>query len=91
MHIADKYCIEDIVKHCLQWMQDNFTVPCLGNRKNLFLDSFWFEVVLRLVFFTTCSPYRCPMSILADFCEDLRVEDECVDLPTETYRSNVRL
>lgn len=26
MHIADKYCIEDIVKHCLQWMQDNFTV-----------------------------------------------------------------
>ncbi|CAK9081245.1 Peptidyl-prolyl cis-trans isomerase A [Durusdinium trenchii] len=29
MHIADKYCIEDIVKHCLQWMQDNFTVARL--------------------------------------------------------------
>ncbi|CAE7222324.1 ppiA [Symbiodinium microadriaticum] len=25
LHIADKYCIEDIVKHCLQWMQDQFT------------------------------------------------------------------
>ena len=28
MHIADKYYIEDIMKHCLQWMQDNFTVAC---------------------------------------------------------------
>lgn len=27
MHIADKYYIEDIMKHCLQWMQDNFTAP----------------------------------------------------------------
>eukprot|EP00930_Biecheleria_cincta_P026288 TRINITY_DN18548_c1_g1_i1.p1 TRINITY_DN18548_c1_g1~~TRINITY_DN18548_c1_g1_i1.p1 ORF type:complete len:782 (-),score=120.18 TRINITY_DN18548_c1_g1_i1:182-2527(-) len=25
IHIADKYCIEDIVRHCLQWWEDNFT------------------------------------------------------------------
>ncbi|CAE8607418.1 unnamed protein product [Polarella glacialis] len=25
MHIADKYCIEDMIKHCLKWMQDHFT------------------------------------------------------------------
>jgi len=50
--IADKYDIEDIVRHCLQWMQDHFTANIFFNfltfRLSRFQQLLWQSLLLAL-------------------------------------------
>lgn len=47
IHIADKYCIEDIVTHCLQWWEENFTAALFFQLLDFQLSHEHFGKMLR--------------------------------------------